>query len=115
MKNIGRLFSKKIPESERKLLMTTASNFIRSCTSPIKIIFFGSILTENFDASSDIDMIILFNSPKEADLGRRKLYSSTQPNLKHSLEMICVDEKTFKEKSQIGGLYAIANESGFEF
>jgi hypothetical protein len=95
--------------------MKLVYEFVHSNNPPLKVIFFGSILTQEFDNCSDIDLICLYPSVSEADLARRRLYSIPQPTIGHPLEILCVDEETFKIKSERGGVYMIARESGKSF
>ena len=95
--------------------MSLVANFIRKNTEPQRIIFFGSILTDNFDLASDIDLVIIYPTFKIADEARRTLYSLKQPQILHPLEMLCVDEGTFQQKSQIGGLYFLVSKDGLTF
>lgn len=98
--------------TEREILMSRSAEFVNSHTKPIKIIFFGSIVTDKFDADSDIDLLAIYQTQNEADAARRVLYSTLQPTLDHPLEMICIDEATFEKKSAVGGIYFVAQAEG---
>lgn len=92
--------------------MESTADFIKLHTSPLRIIFFGSITTDHFDDWSDIDVIAIYSSLVEADQARRILYTSRRPDLGHSIEILCVDDSTYRSKSEIGGVYFIAREEG---
>lgn len=94
--------------------MVNVAQFIRTHSFPIKIIFVGSIVEENsFDSMSDVDVVVLFSTPEEADQGRRLLYRAPRPKeIDYALEMICVDQMTFNRKSEIGGIFYLAQHSG---
>lgn len=110
---LTRLQMPKKTEEERAFLIERVMQFIQLEVSPIKIIFIGSILGGNFDDISDIDMVIIFKDKIEADLARRKLYRAMRPReITHPLEMICVDENTYNEKSQVGGIFYTARLEG---
>lgn len=116
MKNLNRIYSKKISEEEKSKLMNEVFNFISSNTHFSKVIFFGSIVTAKFDEYSDIDVLCIYKTPYEADQARRILYNSKRPDsITYPLEIICVDETTYTEKSKKGGVYFVAAETGTEF
>lgn len=87
--------------------------FIKTHTTPIKLVFFGSIVREDFDAWSDIDIIAIYSSAESAYKARRILYSKPLPMVGHPLEIICVDEDTFTRKAAVGGIYFVAKNEGF--
>lgn len=114
VKNIARYLSTSPkPNTEQKrLLQNEVIKFIQRLTEPRQIYFFGSILEDRFDSFSDIDVIAVYDSDEMADQARRLLYRSPRPDLGHSLEIFCVSEKVFAEKSEIGGIYWIARHHG---
>ena len=109
MKNLERALLPKIPREARIQLMSQVRNFIQSHTQPRKIIGFGSVVTERFDACSDIDILAVYGTLIEADQARRILYKSQRPELGQSLEIICVDESRFNRRSNQGGKCAVAH------
>ncbi|MFZ4405093.1 MAG: nucleotidyltransferase domain-containing protein [Pseudobdellovibrionaceae bacterium] len=115
MKNLIRQSLVKAPLAIREQLMHTVAGFIFSLTKPQNIIFFGSVITENFDDWSDIDVVAIYDSLVDADQARRKIYGAKQPQIKHPLEILCVDADTFSSKSKIGGVYFIAANDGRYF
>jgi hypothetical protein len=115
MKNLKRIDLPKIPLEMRETMKTAVVSFIRSLTKPQRIIFFGSINSEHFDACSDIDVVTIYETPQAADQARRVLYTAHRPELGHSIEFLCVDAAAFAKKSEIGGVYAIAKEEGHFF
>lgn len=114
MRNLARLYSNKIPQDQKQKLMDIAVRFIRQHTRPERIIFFGSVTRDDFDADSDIDVVVIYPNLNSATEARKTLYGSKQPELAHSLDLICVDKVTFEEKSNSGGVYLIAAESGVD-
>jgi predicted nucleotidyltransferase len=115
MKNMERLNLAKFSPEAKEPLFKEVLSFIETKTPVREIIFFGSIVTEGFDAWSDIDSVAIYDTHEAADLARRTLYSLKRPDLGHSLEILCVDRKTFEEKAQIGGVYALAKSEGRSF
>lgn len=116
MLNLNRLGLPKISKNKREELMRSAAQFITANSTPLEIIFFGSIISEGFDEASDIDLLLIYKTLEEADQARRKLYGCMQPkNLEHNLEMICVDQETFSRKSKVGGICFIALNEGIKF
>jgi predicted nucleotidyltransferase len=116
MFNLGRLYLPKIARTVRDKLMQEAVKFVRAEAMPIQIIFFGSVLTENFDEASDIDLLLIFATQSEADAARHALYRARKPQtIAHPLEMICIDKATYDKKSQIGGICFVARNEGRSF
>ncbi len=115
MINLARLSLEKIPHEIRSKHMTTVASFIKEHTQPDKLIFFGSVTTDLFDACSDIDVVAVYPDLESATLARRKLYGSPRPEIGHNLDILCVDRTTYDKKSQIGGVFFIAAESGTHY
>jgi predicted nucleotidyltransferase len=84
---------------------------ILKCTNPLEVSLFGSIVTNDFDDSSDIDLLIVFKDLAETDQ-RRRMLQRNRPEIECPLDMICVDKETFLTKSKIGGVCFIAHKSG---
>lgn len=114
MKNISRLFLDKYSKEACYDLMIQVTRLIREHTKPEKIIFFGSITTDHFDAMSDIDVVIVFADLEEASRARKILYSVDRAPISQAIDFVCVDRSTYESKSQIGGVCFIARESGIE-
>jgi predicted nucleotidyltransferase len=113
VKNLARLIAEKLPPAAREKLMAAVIEFIVGNAKPQKLIFFGSIVTDHFDIYSDIDVVAVYDSVESADLARRVLYSGIRrPDLGYSIEILCVDAKTFEEKSRVGGVYFSAADLG---
>jgi hypothetical protein len=113
MINLRRTLLEKFPLKIRENLMQITLHFITENTKPLQVIFFGSIITENFDECSDIDVVAIYHDPVAADHARRVLYGTKKSSeIKHPLEILCVDQKTFDTKSQIGGVFAVALAEG---
>lgn len=114
MKNISRLFLDKCSKEERSDLISKVVRLICEHTKPEKIIFFGSITTDQFDAMSDIDVVVVFADLEEASRARKTLYSVDRAPIRQPIDFVCVDHSTYESKSQIGGVLYIARESGIE-
>ena len=112
MKNIARLNLPKVPQSERLSLMDKVATFIRVHTQPLQVLFFGSITADKFDAMSDVDVVAIFRTQEEATQARKSLYGADLSAVGRPIDFLCVDQETFDSKSQIGGVYFIARESG---
>jgi hypothetical protein len=113
MQNLNRIYdARKISHDEREVIQTVVKDFILSRVQPAQIYFFGSICTENFDSQSDVDVIVVLPDQADLNVARKSLYACEQPPIGHSIEFICVDEKTFLEKSLVGGVYFVAVNEG---
>ncbi len=91
MKNLLRRNLIKKSLQERQQLMSHAATFIRSSTSPEKIIFFGSITRDDFDDFSDIDVIAIYPSLVLADQAPdSSSFSEKQANKKYLIDRILI-------------------------
>jgi predicted nucleotidyltransferase len=115
MRNIERLSLQKFSPAAKEPLFEKTLAFIEEKTPALEVIFFGSIVTDQFDAWSDIDVVAIYPSREAADQARRTIYGSRRPEFGHSIEVLCVDQATFDEKSKTGGVYFIAQQEGRSF
>ncbi len=73
-------------------------------TKPLKIILFGSGSRGDFDVCSDLDLVIVYGTAADAESALKTLYRK-RPKSAHGVDFLCVDEATFAEKAQLGGVY----------
>jgi predicted nucleotidyltransferase len=75
------------------------------------ILCFGSALTDFFDDFSDIDLLVVYKSKDQIRNAYKSLYSA-QPFRDRSVDFVCVDQETYRYKSQIGGICFTAATEG---
>ena len=76
-----------------------------------KIILFGSGARRSMTEASDLDLVLIFDE----GVCVREIYRQLVPmrrKIGWPCDFICVDEKQFAERSQIGGVLFIAREDG---
>jgi len=111
MRNLMRLRSRKYSAAEIEDLVSKGLATIRGHSDPIKIYLFGSALGENFDDFSDLDFLLVFQTKEQAVRSRQLLYRQSHA-FSHPVDFICVDNETFEQKAEIGGVYLIAKQDG---
>jgi len=111
MHNIARAHLRKYNKIEREHLLNVVIKQVILVYNPLAIYAIGSILTENFDEVSDIDLVVIFQSAKEA-LNSWRLRSKIRPFIPCSLDIISFDIEIFNYKKNIGGIAFIAISEG---
>ncbi|MBI1861962.1 MAG: nucleotidyltransferase domain-containing protein [Deltaproteobacteria bacterium] len=111
MKNLLRTFSRKWTRGEIDAFVDGAVSHIQKISRPRRAILFGSALTDHFDEASDLDLVLIFESLEEASQAEKILYRQAH-TFPCSIDFLCIDEKSFQEKSEIGGVFWIAAREG---
>lgn len=111
MKNIQRLFLRKYTAPEVEMIVKSATETIVKLVNPTRVIVFGSATSNQFDDASDLDFVVVFDTADEAKQGRLTLYRNGHLEGR-IVDFLCVDEATYRRKSQVGGVYFIAAEEG---
>lgn len=115
MKSIARKNLEPIEQEELESLVNTFLSVIVEQTSPLKVYLFGSAVTGCFDSASDLDFLVVYEDKDKAKLASKQLYR-TRPIPSQPTDYICVDRKSFDNKSTIGGVcYVAANEGKLLF
>lgn len=103
--------ARRLNQTEKDGLIQRLREVISNSVSPEKVILFGSILTEEFDEHSDIDVLVVFASKVEAKEGLRVLYRA-RSELPCSVDFICVDRDHYERFSKMGGVCYVAATEG---
>jgi predicted nucleotidyltransferase len=111
MIKIARKFSRKWGEDEKIRLLQCAIQAVKMFCNPTQIYAFGSILTNNFDDSSDVDLVLIFKTVEEAKNVWR-LHSKFRQNFSKPLDIISFDEANFELKKEMGGIAMVAHTEG---
>lgn len=111
MHNLQRLKLRKYSSAETSILMTRATDSIIRLVSPLRVIAFGSVVNGTFDDASDLDFVVIFDTPEKAASGNRLLYRNGHLEGRR-VDFLCVDEQTFLRKSEVGGIYWVAAHEG---
>lgn len=110
MKNITRLNMVKVARSEVDKIVMSQLKFILRICSPLRVILFGSALTESFYPDSDLDFAIVFQEKESARIASKKLYSTI--GRAWPSDYLCIDEESFNLKANTGGVYMVAATEG---
>ena len=114
MKNIERYFLRKYsPREVEDLIECTQSQIHGLIGRPLRMIVFGSALTDHFDQQSDLDLVLIFPDQLSAKKAEKILYRNAQ-NFQIPIDFLCVDEGTHENKSNAGGVFWIAAREGRE-
>lgn len=111
MKSLMRQRTRKIVGPELEAIVQRVCKVILQEMNPLKIILFGSAVHGDFDTYSDVDLVLVFASKEEANLGRKK-YTQVRKHFDRNIEYLCVDLATFKDRSEEGGVYFVAKNEG---
>ena len=111
LKELNRISSPPLSVLQKDKLIRQSVELIRELTLPIQVILFGSAVNGKFDEYSDLDFVLVFPDIKTAKASRKILYSNSSKFMT-GVDFLCVDEKTFSEKSKLGGVYFIAANEG---
>jgi predicted nucleotidyltransferase len=104
MQNLSRLFLPKFSEDAIQDLVAPLLAAILGQTAPSGVLLFGSAARGDFDACSDLDFVLIYPSMEIAREARHRLYQQ-RPACAHAVDFLCVDEATFLQRSQLGGVY----------
>ena len=111
MFRLARRVSRKWSLEERRVLIERAKSAVVQLCHPVEIYIFGSALSDAFDDSSDLDLIIVFATEKEAQNSWR-LRSQIRRQVLWPLDLIAFSKETFDLKKHIGGIAAVAFSEG---
>ena len=112
MINIQRHFLRKYSRDEVDSLVVEAAARIRTLVpGVVEITVFGSALTDHFDDVADLDLVLIFGDEVAAHAAEKLLYRNAH-TFSRPIDFLCVDRKTFKEKSDVGGVFWIAAKEG---
>lgn len=85
---------------------------IRASSSPDRIILFGSAATGEMNKDSDLDLLVLLDSPENPRLESTRIRSELR-GLGWPIDVLVMDKDRFEQtKSLIGGLAYPANKYG---
>lgn len=76
-----------------------------------KIILFGSAAFGQMSEASDLDVVLIFDSPDEARNASRKVYK-IRKNSHWPADILCADTASYEQRSQMGGVLFVARQEG---
>lgn len=116
MKELMRQNLPKFSKPERDTIIKTVAEHILSLSSPMQMIFFGSVTGDSFDLASDVDVLLVYSDDVTADQGRRTLYRNPRPGaFPHPIEFICVSRERFEQMKDVGGICFVAHTEGIQY
>jgi hypothetical protein len=111
MHNLRRQSLLNIESKERDILLKHVLDFILDRVRPVSVVAFGSVASSRFDAWSDIDVVVILATKEEVRESRKKLHIG-RPTVPCPVEILCVGLDDYERKSQIGGVFFEAKNSG---
>lgn len=108
---VARFTAEKISNSDLELLLQAIVDDFSGAQGLVAILLFGSAVHGSMTTASDLDVVLVFGT-KESCLQGRKLVPYLRKKAVWPMDLICVDEETFKAKSEIGGIYFVAKREG---
>ena len=93
-----------------KLLQNVVDDF-KEIPGLCSIFVFGSAARGTMTDASDLDILLVFHSKEDSHSAHRSV-SRYRKKAVWPMDFLCVDQKTFHDKSQIGGVYFVIREEG---
>lgn len=108
---LHKLVARKLSPSEIESLIHTLIEDVQSLAGLKRVIVFGSAARGTMCEASDLDVVLIFDSHKEAKAASKSVYL-TRKHSQWPTDFICVDEHTYAAKSLVGGVFYSAREEG---
>ena len=106
-----RLAKKLVPHKVKKDEIDRIKKILINRVKPLRLILFGSALSDQFCDQSDIDFLIVVNSSQEIKEKTRKL-RAYQPMSQWPVDLVWMQWSEFEKKKNLGGVAMIAHEDG---
>lgn len=102
--NLDKIKKNYLGPEETQERVKRALSLVLICCKPQNVILFGSAARGELTASSDIDMVVVLKECLDLK-SLFKILSAKKAELPFDVDFFLVDENTFAEKSQIGGVF----------
>jgi len=107
MWNLRRNLGPRTSEQEREEVLAKTVLVVDEVYRPDQIYAFGSVLTSEFDSTSDVDILVVYSDISAASNAWR-LHRKARERLPHALDVIAMDLESFDLKKEIGGIAFVA-------
>ena len=107
---LTKLTARKLNPEELQELISEVTRPLKQLRGLTKIILFGSTLRAGFSEASDLDFVLIFKSKEEAKGAQKEVYRVHSG--KWPCDFICVDNATYEERSDLGGICHVAKHEG---
>ena len=110
----GHLFAAVLPLADQADLVEALRKTIISLSNPAEIReirLFGSAARQEMTTASDLDVVVIVESPSEVK-GAQKALNQLSRLLDWPVDCLVVSRELFEARARVGGVYAIAKEEG---
>ncbi len=97
--------------SEIEDLARPIINRIVEIVKPVKIILFGSAVSNHFDDVSDLEFVVILKQKSEVKDALLKLYR-LRADFDRSIDFLCVDEERFAKRNFLSSVLQVAYDEG---
>jgi predicted nucleotidyltransferase len=100
-----------ISPEETKFRISQVVKTILENSSPVSIILFGSAARNELTAGSDVDVVVVVETPEQIK-PTLKILASKSGQLPFPVDFVVVDEVNYEKKSEVGGVFFDARHEG---